>query len=194
MIIERLLQHRWLEAQKHVRQPSVVWVTDLTTCSLKRKLAEENPIIDASTIYNLATVIGDLVHVGLETLMKEWFKIETEVEYTKQFKGVYIRGRVDAVLRDYDLGVEIKTARSDLNLPHEHHITQSSIYLWLADLKKIYLTYITPDRMTEYEVSTPIKEDELAKLLSENKAPRYNWECKYCQYDIICPNKLTARS
>ncbi|MBP1357370.1 MAG: CRISPR-associated protein Cas4, partial [Sulfolobus sp.] len=153
--------------------------------------------------YSPAAILGDLVHKGLESLnLLSNFEIQSEVETAKiidlKDRKINVKGRVDILLKNKNneiIIVEIKTARKDIGLPLQHHILQLRIYLWLFNTKNGILIYITPDRLSEYEVKEPATDDEIRMLLSEllsaSKAPKYIWECKYCEYNIVCPNKKT---
>ena len=68
------------------------------------------------------------------------------------------------------------------------------LYKWLFNLNKVYLLYITPERIVEFEINESLGNEDVLKLvkdtLSIRKVPRYSWECKYCPFTILCPNKL----
>jgi CRISPR-associated exonuclease Cas4 len=104
-----------------------------------------------------------------------------------------VKGRADAIVTARDgarYGVEIKTSRSDLSLPMEHHLDQVRIYNLLFNLERSYLLYVTPERIAQYEVSERASVEEVARRILEAKSPRYPWECRYCPFAVLCPSKL----
>ncbi|MCG2909640.1 MAG: Dna2/Cas4 domain-containing protein, partial [Stygiolobus sp.] len=100
----------------------------------------------------------------------------------------------DAIIQQNNerIVVEIKSAKGDKGLPLEHHKAQLQLYLWLFNVRKGILIYVTPDRVTEYIIDQPADEVGVIRLTEEtlraSKAPRYQWECKYCVFKVICPN------
>lgn len=179
------------EHLKDLTNPNVVYVTDLVSCSQKRVFRQKYP--ELTFRFDPIALLGILVHRGLEELLKEYgFQSEVEVvrEVKVNDKNYIIKGRVDAL--NEDCVVEIKTARSDIGLPHEHHIGQLQIYLNLLNRNKGVLIYITPDRIVEFPVEKEeINMNELLKETLENsKHPRWEWECRYCMFAKICPYKV----
>lgn len=106
-------------------------------------------------------------------------------------REVEVRGRCDMILEVNGLrvGVEIKSSRSDTGIPKEHHIDQARIYNWLFGLLKTYLVYITPDRIAQYVVKEAAPYEEIISRISSRTYPRYLWECRYCEYSVMCPFK-----
>lgn len=77
------------------------------------------------------------------------------------------------------------------NIPMEHHEAQLKIYMNITGMSG-RLVYLTPQGVREYyyEASEAFSDQEVAKLAREffieRKSPRYEWECKYCQYKSVC--------
>jgi len=197
MIVEEIWNWVKEEYFKHQREPGVVYVTDLVSCPKRREMELKYPIIASSHIYNPTAVQGQILHLGLEHLLKQRLKeVRTEVEVEREIFGVKLRGRMDAIIeaKGHRYGLELKTALRDTNLPHEHHILQCRIYNFLANLPYTVLLYITPDRICEYKVEGAISEEELEKLLNDDKAPRWDWECtRYCPFAKVCESKKSGR-
>ncbi len=191
MILEKLYEARRKEKEEHKREPGVYWVTDLVRCPLKRIYEERYPELTAGDIYSPSSILGSLVHWGLESFLQEQLGAAVEVEEERKIGEIRIKGRIDAVIctGSSRVGVEIKTAMSDVNLPMEHHMLQCKIYNWLFNLDKTILVYITPDRTCEYIVEEKLRDEEVSALAVEDKAPRWPWECMYCPYKVICPEK-----
>jgi hypothetical protein len=83
----------------------------------------------------------------------------------------------------------VKTSKSALNLPREHHVRQLNFYLEITGFRNGVLVYITPEKILEYEVlKQPLNiENEVIELLNNEHHPRYTWECGYCTYRKLCP-------
>jgi CRISPR-associated exonuclease Cas4 len=202
MITEFLLKKKLEEQLSHVKEENTVYVTDLVKCPRKVKYESEYKELAISQVYAPSAILGDILHLGLENLLKENFTAEAEVETQREIQvegRVYkIKGKADAIIKnssDESIIIEIKTSRSDKGLPLIHHKMQLQIYLWLFNTKKGILIYITPDRIAEYEINEPLDEATIVRLAEDTitlrNSPRFNWECKYCIFSVICPAKLT---
>jgi len=209
-IVGLLYAHFREERAKHVRKPGVYWVTDLVSCSLKRSLALKYPELELAELFNPAAVLGFLVHAGLGQLLAraleaEGARVELEVESSLEVSldpaapgsgKAVVKGRADAIVTTRDgarYGVEVKTSRSDLSLPMEHHVDQARLYNLLFGFEKSYLLYVTPERIAQYEVAERASEEEIAKRIVEAKSPRYAWECRYCPFAVLCPSKKITK-
>ncbi|EWG07443.1 MAG: CRISPR-associated protein Cas4 [Candidatus Aramenus sulfurataquae] len=199
MIVELLAKMKLQDFLAHQREENTFYVTDLVRCPLKTEYEKKYREVAVSQALTPATILGELVHRGLESVIQiEGYNVRSEVEAEKVIsvgKEVKIKGRCDIMLeKDGERTiVEIKSSRSDAGIPHTHHVMQLRIYLWLFNAKKGILFYVTPDRFTEYEVNEPMDEASIVNLvqqtLDKNPSPRFQWECKYCQFSIMCPNK-----
>jgi len=214
LITELLYRWRLEEQSKHLRHLKVVYVTDLARCPLKRKFELKFPELGKYDLLSPAGVLGTLVHMGFELFleryaMKEGYNVLTELELSKvvdiEGEEYVINGRIDALLISMNssdsLVVELKTSKSDTSIPYEHHILQAQIYAWMANASDAILIYFTPERIAEFRLRTleksKLSDNEVKRLLKETisitVAPRYEWECKYCKFANICPNKITAQ-
>ncbi len=191
-VIYRAKERVFADKLGEATDPSIVYVTDLVSCSQKRVFRLEMPL--AAFRFEPPLLLGDLVHLGLERLLEEegWVA-EVEVEKRVEVDGrVYtLRGRADAVLFDENgvrHVVEIKTARS-IERPLEHHILQLQIYMELLGAEGGSIVYVTPDKILEFEV--PRRSVDVERLVAEtvrNEArPRFDWECRYCPFRRFCP-------
>ncbi|QXJ30687.1 CRISPR-associated protein Cas4 [Saccharolobus shibatae] len=202
MITEFLLKKKLEEQLSHVKEENTIYVTDLVKCPRKVKYESEYKELAISQVYTPSAILGDILHLGLENLLKENFSAEAEVETQREIQvegRVYkIKGKADAIIKNNSgesIIIEIKTSRSDKGLPLIHHRMQLQIYLWLFNTKKGILIYITPDRIAEYEINEPLDEATIVRLAEDTitlrNSPRFNWECKYCIFSVVCPAKLT---
>ena len=194
MILERLYRLRLKEREGHVRGEGVYWVTDLTRCPLKRAYELAYPEVTAIDLINPTFILGELVHRGLQALMQgEGFRAEVEGERVVEVGGskVTVRGRVDLVLDG--VGVEVKYARSDQGIPHQHHVDQCRLYNWLMGLERTILLYVTPDRVCEHVVEDRADDGEVAQRIMDDRAPRYEWECEYCIFARVCSRRGRSR-
>ncbi len=185
MITEIVISWRLRELEKH--EKNGIWVTDLIRCPLKREFEERYPELHKATVFTPSTILGSLVHLGLENLLSSELNAEVEVRREKVIGDYKIVGRIDAIIGK--VGVEIKSSRADIDIPYEHHVLQARIYNWLYDLEKTVLVYVTPDRFAEFPIEDSAKEEEILRLIVDKKAPKYDWECRYCHFSVICPNK-----
>ncbi|RLG82989.1 MAG: CRISPR-associated protein Cas4 [Thermoprotei archaeon] len=202
LITDRLYIWRIEEFRERVRSKgeNELWVTDLVSCPLKTKFVKQYAELAEAAAFTPVTVWGELTHRGFEDVLKILFPPEdvvTEVEVSKSVvvegREYFIKGRVDAMYKD--IVIELKTARSDYSIPHEHHILQVKLYLWITGKEKGILIYITPERIAEYEVTNDLTDDNVKELvldvIKERKVPKYSWECKYCPYTKVCPKKVS---
>lgn len=207
-IVAELYSFYRSERQRHRREPGVVWVSDLVSCSLKSAYSLEYPELELAELFNPVLVHGTLVHRGLEELLKQILgqrgvKVEVELEGGMEVDlsavapgsgKVTVKGRADIVLTlptGERLGVEIKSMRGDAPLPLEHHAEQARVYNTLFNLSATLLVYITPERITQYAERERLSPEEIARRVLERKAPRYPWECRYCPFAVLCPSKVT---
>ena len=211
-LVAELYNHLKAEKARHRREPSVVWVTDLVACGLKVKFSEEYPELEAPQVFDPALVLGVIVHKGLQGFLKhvlgegKGYGVEVEPEASAEVDlsqvspsagKVVVRGRIDAVVTSPEggrVGVEVKSMRGDAPLPLEHHVDQVRLYNLLFDLPATILLYVTPDRITQYEVKARADWKEVAQRVLEPKAPRYPWECRYCPFAVLCPRKRVAQA
>jgi len=192
-------------ANKPCGARTCVSVSDLVYCSMKYYYKRVYPEITlAENLYAAWASYGRLVHRGLQDLLKEHgFKVEYEVEKLVELEVngdkriVGVHGRLDALgsLNNRLTVVEIKSSRSDVDLPKPQHILQLRIYMYMAHAAQGILVYITPDRIAEYAIYEPLSPENIKLLLRETlentKRPRYDWECSYCPFSIMCPYKQT---
>lgn len=204
-LVAELFNYFRAERAKHQREPGVVWVTDLVSCSLKSRYSEVYPELEMPQLFNPAAVHGTLVHRGLESLLAEILagrgaevrleqEASAEVDLSQVSPGagkVVVKGRIDALvlLGGERVGVEVKSMRGDAPLPLEHHVDQVRLYNLLFDLPATILLYVTPERVAQYEVRERADWREVAQRVLEPRAPRYPWECRYCPFAVVCPSK-----
>lgn len=190
------------EKKRHPRKPDTYWVTDLVRCALKREYELRYPELVEKDVFTPVFILGTLVHRGLQELLKSVIGegVLTEVEGNREVvlpdgRKAMIEGRADVVVKMGDelIGVEIKTARSDYDLPKLQHVDQARIYNWLFNLEQTVLVYVTPERITQYPVSERVNEDEVVDRMTSRKIPRYEWECKFCSYSVMCPYKTSSK-
>ncbi len=191
----RLKQRDFMEKLREMSDPSVIYVTDLVQCSHKRVMRIMYPLM--SFRFEPPLVLGDLVHAGLEALLsEEGWEAEVPVEASVEVgdETYVVKGRVDLLKRNEEgrpvAVVEIKTGR-DLpdNSPREHHVAQVQVYMSMLGAREGYLVYITPERLVEFPVE-PVSidlESLVEDVVYDRRAPRYEWECRYCPYRRICP-------
>ncbi|MEM4976110.1 MAG: CRISPR-associated protein Cas4 [Desulfurococcaceae archaeon] len=192
--VTRLIYEKVVNEQisriEELKNPGIIYVTDLVFCTHKFHLKKNYPWLSIS--FEPSAILGSIAHWGLERVLAEKglvaeFDVQTEVEV--QGKKYLLKGRVDAIDVSNRVVIEVKTARSAVNLPKEHHVKQLNIYLNMLKYEKGILVYITPIKLVEYviETSSLSLEDEIRDLIEDKYHPRYPWECKYCEFSKLCP-------
>ena len=202
-IVKVIYQLKLKEMKEHRREEGVYWIIDLVRCPLKRRYEFTYPEIIASQVFTPPFIQGDLIHKGLEEVLKKAYpkgEVSVELEGRKEVvlpngKKVSVEGRADAVisLGNERIGVEIKSLRSDTGIPLQHHMDQVRAYNWLFDLAYSILIYITPERITQYKIADRFSEGEVIERILSKEVPRYSWECNYCPYSVLCPHKITGK-
>lgn len=188
LIYEKFMNEQ-LKRINELRDPSIIYVTDLVSCTHKYHLKKLYP--ELSLMFEPAAILGNIAHLGLGSLLKEK-NIEVEIEVSLDVevddKKYIIKGRVDAIDKNNNLIVEIKTARSAIDLPKDHHIKQLNIYLNMLNIPQGVLIYITPDRILEYSIQRDRIDlsKEIRDLIDDLYHPKYEWECSYCTYRKMC--------
>jgi len=188
MIVTKLLEFEHQDMLEHVkkRKPNEIYVTELTECPKKREFRKNLWFLETT---KPSFIIGKLIHIGLQEFIRILFpdsKVETELEVSKLFENVLIKGRIDAIIDD--VVVEIKYARGIKGeLPLLHHEEQIQVYGWLTGLTDGIIVYVTPDGVKEYELELTYNDNNIYRLLNDKRVPRYEWECSYCVYSNWCP-------
>ena len=186
----------------------MIWISALTQCPRKWRYMLKYPEIQM-TEFRGAFVLGKISHYGLQYILESYChllgydKVEREVPIEKKValkdgREVLLTGRVDAVAYrgDHKTIYEIKTARSDIGIPHEHHILQLQIYMNLLGVNQGILLYVTPDRVAEFTYNEPLLDEKLEEMIAEfldHDGPRYEWECNYCAFSMLCPSKKVKK-
>ncbi|MEM1526049.1 MAG: PD-(D/E)XK nuclease family protein [Ignisphaera sp.] len=199
-LVDIIYRHRIEETVKRIdkKLDNEFYITDLVYCPLKYKYQKLYKELTIASAINPTTLLGEFAHHGIEKMLIEILgpdsvKTEVETEKSIEVEGILyiIRGRVDALIGDYI--VEIKTSKSDASIPQNHHILQTRLYLWLTGYRKALLLYVTANRIAEFVIDKPATDGEVSDLVRGiivgAPAPRYSWECRYCPYSVLCPDK-----
>jgi len=194
-ILKRLKEEHDLRAK---RSPDEWWVTDLCLCPKKRELQLNYPELmtwepDPRLIHAV------LLHYGVEYLLEAYYisrnwDAQIEREFSKRInvngEPLTVKGRPDIYATDlYGPAceiVEVKTGRAGQEIPHPHHVHQVRYYLWLTGAQTGWLLYVLPDRLCEFRVTEPFTDEDVINAMRATEAPRYDWECKYCQLKPFC--------
>jgi len=204
-VAELLYRWRIEEARKRLEEKgeNEIYVTELVLCPLKPRFQRMYRELALAHSFSPLALLGEFAHIGIERVLREILGedvVKVEVEYERGVevdgRSYVIKGRVDAIVGDTVL--EIKTSRSDANIPYQHHVQQLRIYLWLTGFSKGLLLYVTPERLVEYPVTDPASDGEILDAVRSievgEPAPRYPWECQYCPYAQLCPRRVRARA
>ncbi len=165
------------------------FVHELCQCRRKERMRTLYPELYAAQVYEPAIMLGELVHLGVETLTHS----EKEVVKVKDIKTsigtARIAGTIDIYYPEEGVAVDVKYVRKlKANAIMEHHKLQVSLYAWLANAKYGEIWYITPEGIRTYGPIKPANENTAKHLIEYPKTPMWpKWECKYCPYTKICP-------
>ncbi|MBO3810133.1 MAG: hypothetical protein FGF50_11155 [Candidatus Brockarchaeota archaeon] len=195
-LAELLFRWKQVESVKHERKPNEVYVTDLVLCGYRLKMAEKFPELALTEVFNPVTLEGDIIHKGVQTVLKELLgdRVQVEVEGVKSVGSYTLKGRVDVIV-DGEHGVEIKSARGDYGIgTHKHHELQAKIYKWMFNLESIELLYVTRDRTTSIPVEGNVTEKDVLELIEKPRLAEEEWICVYCPFNFACQHKLTGKT
>lgn len=166
---------------------NVLYVTDLTKCSMKRKLNKGNIENSGEISIVPSVMIGRFVGDGIAGISKQHFGDSAFQEVSKQKEiGEYIiRGRYDICI-DGQI-VEVKFSRYLPKEPYKHHALQCRIYCWLWNIEYVLLWYFSPEGYKEFIIKRDgMSDEDILNLIEDRKNPRYSWECGYCQFKDKC--------
>jgi CRISPR-associated exonuclease Cas4 len=193
--IDQLLQEmqiRYINVRKKLRVKfkkqgkKLLFVHELCECSFKRTMRARFPDVEKAQTFNSRFVIGQLI----EEALKHRFEDVDEHAFTKEVtiddECIVVSGMVDIIEPKTSMPIEVKYLTSLESVPREHHVLQLQIYLWLVSKAKGELTYVSPQGVKSYSVNTPLTDEEIIQLIREEKTPRWEWECGYCEYKQFC--------
>lgn len=140
-------------------------------CYCRKKVLEQDYY---DVMANDIVVLGTLVHLGVDAITR----YEGNV-FKKEVGGYIVKGTPD--LMNGDDIIEVKFTAYLPKEAREHDILQLKIYLWLLDMDKGYLWYLTPFGFREFEVESTLTDEDILDLIEKPRIPFWDWECKYCK-------------
>lgn len=177
------------EKLKEIKDPSVIYVSDLVVCTHKWYLRRKYP--ELTFRFEPQLMIGRVVHEGLARFLeKKGFEIELSIErevYVDSRKYL-LKGRVDAYNRDEKIIIEFKYSKLFKEKPLEHHIMQLQIYMNMLDAEKGVLMYLTPNAMVEFQYDRMDYsiDKQVKDVVEDCHRPRWSWECRFCVFRRLC--------
>lgn len=187
--VEREAYRRELE--KRYGAP-VIFVHELLQCPLKLEFAEKFPEIEMAGQINPRFIIGYLVEEAVKSLTgaKE-LKCHRVI---KTPSGEYvIAGSADAHLEKEDILIEVKYLTGMYGTPHQHHVLQLQLYLWISGKQRGELWMFSPEGAFAEPVQ-PAADQQVIELVEsyvkKNPVPKYSWECEHCPYEEWCGRSL----
>lgn len=165
----------------------VIFVHELCECSRKRRYSKLFPEIGISKLLKPHVIRGELIHLALEYVSGMKANVRSEKRIKTCNKDFLIAGSVDLYDESRKRIIEIKTVRSIVNAPFEHHVLQARIYMWLLDAKDSELWYFASDGVKFYYINNSCSDSEIQELIKASSAPRWpQWECSMCEYNQLC--------
>ena len=167
-----------------------IWVSDLVLCPLRSYFRKLVPELESPTA---STILGDIVHWGLEKWFKEVKNADVEVEVERDFElpmGKFkIKGRIDVLLDDEVIELKyMRRMKGSEVLPH--HLLQTRIYMWMVETDRGRVIYVTPDAIVEYTVDEPVTDRDVERLIvryiNMDTSEIGEWECQYCSFSQWC--------
>ena len=190
-VVGKLIDVDYAEHVKHEleREENTVFVSELVLCKQRSLFNKQFKMLYQP---QNATIIGRLIHSGLEAFLQVYFNAQVEVEVSREICGYVVKGRVDALTEDEV--IEIKSGLDHKGSePLEHHRQQVRLYMWLTGKPRGRIVYVTYGHLSEYEVNDPASDDEVMYMIDNWLSPRYDWECEYCQWRSICPYRVERK-
>jgi len=176
--------HKWLLERKAM--PNEIAVYELCSCRQKSIFNRSLPELILSESLRPGSIIGELIHEGLEKIFgyeEKVFKKSIDIEgvkYTLCGQPDYFDGEV---LIDFKY-----TTAPEHTLPKEHHLLQVKLYKWITEAKEAYILYITPRGLFTIKVEECLADDDVRRLFETWSSPRFPWECAQCLYRSHCPH------
>ena len=173
---------------------ALLFAHELCECSEKRRMRMRFPELERAETYNARFAVGELIEEALKHRFQDWKEHHHTKELMVDGQCYLISGMVDIVKPESNTPIEIKYQTSLHRSPHEHHLLQLKLYLWLLNAKKGELLYISPEGIKSFTVKKPLTNLEVIKLIKNGKAPRWpEWECYYCPYQQFCSKSNCRR-
>ncbi len=169
---------------------NVWYVRELCGCSRKHFLRVKYPWLSLKSIFSNEAIFGEIVHKGLENILKNCDSKYIEKKFRVNGKNIVLKGKIDALCNN--VIYEFKTTRRILNKPIKSHEKQILIYMELLNIEKGYIIYI--NTITGKFMCFEIKKqkldlESLLKAYIENCVEAEEWECNFCEYSLVCEFK-----
>ena len=163
----------------------VIFAHEITRCSRKNELEKSYSWTRFSSWLVPSILLGEVVHEGFAKIFGE-----QTAPYVKPLGDYIISGSPDAMINDKP--AEVKFQRTAPESPKEHHIDRLKLYMWLTGSDEGYLIYLTPERVAAFTVNETVSDVAVMGMLKK-MYPRYEWECRLCQFSGICEFAQTER-
>jgi CRISPR/Cas system-associated exonuclease Cas4 (RecB family) len=195
-----ILRNEFSNHESVARGNNEVFVTELTTCPIKRSFYD---------LYgnDSALIHGVAIHNAVESVLSKYGCIpEVSVSFQVPERGVVIRGRIDLLCPDNHV-VEIKTS-SKVNI---EHVVQLFLYKFIIGASRASLVYVSPSNFIVYDLvdnslcnevsgecvnlSMKLDYDLILSVVDHYlkglKAPQFG-QCSSCFFRPRCPFQLPS--
>jgi len=194
------------------RDNTTIHLTELLYCPYKRTMRLKYP--DIQNI-NLDILEGYRFEELIPKIFKDC-KISHNKRYKKQIDNEIISFTPDFIIED-KIVIECKNTsfihftkqiddwliidNENIAIVPSQYVIQLMLYLTLLELDLGYLFILSNTRFNNKlrkvlvikEIKNQLTIEDVKKLIKdfkENIKPRYDWECKYCQFYDLCDNEF----
>ena len=182
-LIENHIVTRNLKLYDELTDSNKIFAKDLCYCKHKAELRKKYRSIEMEVLKKPNVQFGILIHYALEQIFRD-YNFEVEVKGEKQVGDYVISGRIDAIVtaKDGKHGVEIKSS-SHIN---DAIKMQAKIYNWLFDLNSTIVLLVNEKRIIGVNIYQKYKDETILKMIKSWKSPMWSYECKNCEYLMVC--------
>lgn len=183
MIVEELLRKNYNEYIERIqnKKPNEIFARELVQCKQKAIWKKQLQFIFTADTY---FIINSLIHRAMFDFLAERYQAKTDIYVSKRIDNLIISDYIDAI--DDNYVYEIKFVEGIGDSPLFHHRRHMKILLWLTEMERGKIIYISDDRMVEFDVEEAYDDAMVEDLLRTWESPLHDWECAYCHFSDFC--------
>lgn len=172
---------------------AVFFAHELTSCTKKREYESIFGEVSLAQSFKPQILVGEIVEAGLAEYLSQLGLRKPERFWAREVESFIIAGSPDYVdcVDKPQIVVDVKYTSFDIE-PRSHHAERVQIYLWLTGAERGVLLYISPHGIKSFDIWEPMDESDILMRIRSQKAPMYDWECKFCAYSQYCSLEKTT--